>query len=498
MKVIRKNSFIYFIDFSKEQLQQVRQALEVPYTIYLRKHGKLVKEPVKKNFVFDIRSKTPFTYFGFESYIREHVDFDFITEDVTNYILSPEQISKIDVSSFSGFKLFQYQQAAIKACLVRQYGNVISPTGSGKTFMELKLLEVINKPAIIVVPTIQLAEQHLLTCKEAGLLKEDIVLLNSSMKHIKKVNIVVSNTLNNMVNRKSEMLKEVRVILYDECHHRESATWLNINKFFDKHVNYNIGFTGSLYRYEDASQKESLEDWVTFGLTGKTPIYNVSYNFLIKNKRLSKPYIFMQELNSYNVKPKGRANDWAKLKKAYIEQNKDRNNKIAEWIKFCYDNNKSVLVLSDRIEHIKNIINCTEEDMKYDSFFLTGSSMGYKYEYGRLSKRVIDYSEIKQKMYDREIKILYATSVLDEGTDISNIEFLILAYGGKSRIKVLQRIGRVLRTDINKDKVYIVDFDDTANYFFHKHAGIRLEVYKESGFTITRDIDSFKKLVIST
>jgi len=81
--------------------------------------------------------------------------------------------------------------------------------------------------------------------------------------------------------------------------------------------------------------------------------------------------------------------------------------------------------------------------------------------------------------------VLLSTSVLDEGVDISNIDTLILAAGGKSMRQVIQRIGRALRKKKNKEnKATIFDFEDNENQALRKHTKERLASYKEQEFEV--------------
>ena len=54
-------------------------------------------------------------------------------------------------------------------------------------------------------------------------------------------------------------------------------------------------------------------------------------------------------------------------------------------------------------------------------------------------------NKVKQQLYDKEIDIILASSVYDVGVDLSILSGLVLCGGGKSSIKTLQRVGRVIR-----------------------------------------------------
>lgn len=77
--------------------------------------------------------------------------------------------------------------------------------------------------------------------------------------------------------------------------------------------------------------------------------------------------------------------------------------------------------------------------------------------------------------------ILAHNTLADEGLDIQCLQCLVLAGSGKSFVKTIQRIGRVIRLDPdNPDKVAIVyDFMDLASKILKKHSLRRMAIYLE-------------------
>ena len=76
-----------------------------------------------------------------------------------------------------------------------------------------------------------------------------------------------------------------------------------------------------------------------------------------------------------------------------------------------------------------------------------------------------------------DLDCLVATTLADEGLDIPILDAVILAGGGKSKIKALQRVGRALRLFPNKVKAYVIDFMDNAHHL-QKHSQERLKIYQ--------------------
>ena len=87
--------------------------------------------------------------------------------------------------------------------------------------------------------------------------------------------------------------------------------------------------------------------------------------------------------------------------------------------------------------------------------------------------------------------ILVASTIFDEGVDIPEIDALILAGGGQSYIKNIQRVGRALRPKMHKDYVVIYDFLDGRNPkdkkdYLAQHTRSRIEDYKGQDFQVKR------------
>ena len=82
------------------------------------------------------------------------------------------------------------------------------------------------------------------------------------------------------------------------------------------------------------------------------------------------------------------------------------------------------------------------------------------------------------------LRVLVATTVLDEGVDIHGINCLIMGAGGKSMRVVLQRVGRVLRHKNGDNTAIVFDFIDRTNTYLLKHSKERIKLYESQKFDI--------------
>jgi len=90
--------------------------------------------------------------------------------------------------------------------------------------------------------------------------------------------------------------------------------------------------------------------------------------------------------------------------------------------------------------------------------------------YSKVNKMV--RKKYLQQIRDRELDVIIGTSLADEGLDLPALDALILAGAGKSQTRMIQRIGRVLRTFPGKTEAIVVDFRDPFRYMT-KHYKIR-------------------------
>jgi len=130
------------------------------------------------------------------------------------------------------------------------------------------------------------------------------------------------------------------------------------------------------------------------------------------------------------------------------------------------------LILVKTIEQAESIkLKCQSMGVPFFPF-LTGSA-------GAAERR-----QAVADMRKGNLPILMATTIFDEGVDIPELRKVILASGGKSPVKLLQRIGRGLRKADGKSTVQIIDFTDTHHPMLQRHADERKALWKSQGFNV--------------
>jgi len=99
-----------------------------------------------------------------------------------------------------------------------------------------------------------------------------------------------------------------------------------------------------------------------------------------------------------------------------------------------------------------------------------------------------DREEIRRLTEGHNDAIIVASvGVFSTGVNIRNLHTMIFAHPSKSRIRVLQSIGRILRKSDNKDKAVMFDIADDLSHKKHKNYGLkhweaRVKTYNEQKF----------------
>lgn len=371
-----------------------------------------------------------------------------------------------------GHKPRDYQQKALKAVIKHERGMIRMATGSGKTFLAAMITAHYNVPTMIYVIGKDLLYQFHKEMEKALGIKVGII--GDGKCEIEKINIcsiwtaITSFGLTQPISLDDEDWKpEIKIVdteqkkqikkaiensilnIYDEAHFLATDTIQSIYKAAKK-CRYLIACSGSPWRDDGA-------DLLIESICGKR-IYNLSASELIERKYLTPVNIKMIEVPSLE---KSLPKNYPSVYSKYISNNEIRNKIIVDSCRILIKKGRKVLILVRYISHGKELAKQLND---ISLFFVNGE---------------IDAetrNSVKQDFEEGNLDCIIASSVFDIGVDIPSLDALILAGGGKSTTRTLQRIGRVIRLHKNKKNAVVVDFIDNARYL-DKHSAIRVAVY---------------------
>ena len=375
-----------------------------------------------------------------------------------------------------GIKLRDYQEEAVLSGLKRQRGVIIVPTGGGKTYIASAILKgFLSHSCVYLVHRLVLLNQVRLVLKES--LKEKVGCISGKEIDIDGRRVVVAMVQSLSVKGRYEghikqWMKTVKVSIIDECHHSASKIFSSVLRMFENMV-VKIGLTGTLPEDEITSLKIR-------GLLGDV-LYKVPVNELVDRKYIVVPKVQMIEgdwsvgLRSLfdNIKWTGFGVErkiWDKIRTVGIIQNQVRNDKIIQIVNEYRDKRVSgILIIVDMIEHGQIL-----SDRLNVPFVWSGSE---------------EKVELFDQFKNGKISTLVCSPVLEEGIDVRGIKVIVICGGGKSKIKLLQRIGRGMRKQVGKFDVEIIDFFDSEIPLLERHSKSRLKIYKDEGYQVERISD---------
>ena len=387
-------------------------------------------------------------------------------------------------SQITKFDARDYQLSAIYQALTNKRGVLLSCTGSGKSLMIYGILKyLINRKnkrhLLLIVPSVSLVEQMYSDFIDYGWknIENDVEKLYSGMDPTYKTPVLIS-TWQSLENQDKDFFADFQGVIVDECH----GTKANVVSRLLKQclgADYKIGTTGTL-------PTETADQLMINGVLGNV-IYELKSKQLIELGYLTKIVV---------------ASIFIKYPEEFIKANKDRTYqeevKVVEEtpernrsLNFIIDHSKptdNILILVNHKDHLKSVkeyLNLVYPDRKVS--IMMGDVKAKERESIRTNIETEDGT-----------LILGTFAVCSTGINMPKLHSIIMFSNSKSRIKVLQTIGRGLRKHMTKNKVVIYDIVDDLRYktrtgkvhenYCVQHYRERQNYYKEQEFPVVETI----------
>lgn len=254
-----------------------------------------------------------------------------------------------------------------------------------------------------------------------------------------------------------KMMKESKLHMIDECHMSACETIQQV--FKQTSAEHIYGLSGSPWR-------DDGQDLLIESILGKY-IVNIPASRLIKEGYLAQPLIRFRVVPPYHYDLE---KSYPSVYKKYVVENDIRNGLVLDAAKAMVDKGYQTLVLFNSLKHGKILYNLFKQHMK--CALLDGSNDKDERE------------KVKKDLMEHKIDCVLASRIFDIGVDIPSLSGLVIACGGKSTVKALQRVGRVIRKYPGKKFAVIIDFIDQA-IFLQEHSKTRYRIYtSEEGFDV--------------
>lgn len=355
--------------------------------------------------------------------------------------------------------LMAHQQAAVDICVQAERGVIEHPVAAGKSWTEIALTTALS------VPTLLLTHRKDLLLKFYGGRKApynegfidltsgaSVGIIGDGVWQSGLITVAMFQSLWSALNRRHTeavaLLQQTRCVIVDEGHHIPAKTFETVMKLMPN-ARYRFAFSATPFKSQgDEEALFRVMAWTGPIIHRVTPEEGVAIGRLVPADIFFIRPTWQQPISLFETMTdqKGRTKPrlaWQEEYQVGIVANEGRNWAIYHLAQ-RFREAGPVLILVDRLDHgqlLAERLNCP---------FLQGDTA--------LQERVKSWGMFRTGALD----CVVASRIADEGVDIPGIQFLILAGGGKARHVLIQRIGRGMRASNEKEKVYVIDFEDTS------------------------------------
>ena len=430
--------------------------------------------PMYRNRIWDgkIRLFSPATgeiYVGLLSYVKKFCDSNGISYIVEEGVENDKHVDRKISGGFikslkpkskgKSLKVRDYQINAVAHAVARDRALLVSPTASGKSLVIYSLVryyQMMGMRTLILVPTTSLVEQMYTDFEDYGW-SSGTYCQKIYQGHDRKVTKdVVISTWQSLYKMPKSYFKDFGCVIGDEAHLFKAKSLTNIMTKLHQ-CKYRFGLTGTL----DGTQTHQLVLEGLFGAVEKV----VSTKELIDKKTLANLSIKCIILRHSNIRERMTYAE----ELTYIAGNDKRNDFIANLLVHLTGNSLCLFQLVEK--HGKILYDKVKENENV--YFVYGGT------------DTSDREEIRGLVEKHTNSTTIASfGTFSTGINIRNIHNIVLASPSKSKIRVLQSIGRGVRTSSTKDSVLIYDIADDLgkdNYTL-RHFTERLNIYNEEQF----------------
>ena len=413
-------------------------------------------------------------YVGLLPYIEEFAKRNDIDIEYKEGVRNERKYGTSELDRFVGrvspkskgktLQIRDYQMAAFNHAVRNNRSLLLSPTASGKSLIIYLLTSWYESDKVLIlVPTTSLVEQMYSDFIDYGY--DETKMQKIYQGHSKEITKqVVISTWQSLYKMPRKFFEKFGCILGDEVHLFKAKSLTNImNKMQD--TQYRHGFTGTL----DGTQTHRLILEGLFGSVNKV----TTTKELMENKTLANLNIKCIVLQYPEVDCKFMKDQNFQDEVDLIVRDERRNEFIVNLTTHLKGN---TLLLFQFVEKHGAVLYDMLKDLDRKVFYVHGGTDTQTREQIR---------EITEKEKSAIIVASYGT--FSTGINIRNLHNVIFSSPSKSRIRVLQSIGRGLRQGTEKSTATLYDIADDFTWksrqnFTLRHFMERINIYNEEEF----------------
>ena len=453
----------------------ILQELSERFEFYAQNY-KYMKRYKESNWDGKIRLFSPFRRMLYKGLVDEV--YKFAEEKGYEVFYEPEERPEVDFKAYldskeKKFEPYDYQYDCIEKVLNNRRHTIVSPTGSGKSYIIYwisRFLSDHKKNVLIVVPTVSLVHQIYSDFEDYSIgwdvEKKCHKIYQGQDKSIRKR--VTITTWQSIYKLQRKWFDGIDCVIADECHMYKSNELTQIVEKC-KNAEWKTGLTGTL---DDIY----MHELTLTGLFGPT-LKNVSSKELMERDILSKLKINLVGLKYKNDICRKIVN-WKNYQKEidFLVKHEPRNKFIKN---LCQALNGNTLVLFQYVDkHGKKLYDMLSKIEGKTVFFV----------HGKVSPE--EREKVRRTVSERNDVIIVASyGTFSTGINAPALHNLVIASPTKSKVRILQSIGRGLRKSENKTHCRVFDIFDVLVYndnmsYSMKHSDSRIVYYTNEKFDV--------------
>ena len=346
---------------------------------------------------------------------------------------------------------FSGQTKAVQQMFQQEQGLVIRPPGTGKTEIACAFAAQAGTRTLVLVHTEDILQQWVERVEQLiPSLKGKVGVIRGKEARIGQITIATVQTLSRSYLEKGpEWWAQWGCLIADEGHHVAAQTWEAV-----------INSCPALYRFAFTASDTRAD--------GLHPSMRFIIGPVIHRQKFTSPVKLHVKIVKTNFSAAYRGHwDWPNLLDRLVEDD-ERNALIAETVDREIREGNTILVLSRRIEHLERIAAAMSEPCE----ILTSAR-------GKAKRK-----EVLAKFRSGEVRCVLATQLADEALDVPRLNRVCLVHPGKHEGRLIQQIGRALRTHKTKSDAIIYDFVDAKVRLLHRQWTQRRRTYRKNKISI--------------
>ena len=354
-----------------------------------------------------------------------------------------------------------YQKKALDAWdKAGRRGVIVLPTGAGKTVIAIKAIELVNKPTVVVVPTLDLLEQW--RKRVEGELGIEVGVYGGGENSVRAVTIC---TYDSAYIRAGELGNRFSLLIFDEVHHLPGESFRQIAEMFT--APYRMGLTAT-YEREDMLHLE-------------LPRLIGGVVYRLKPEDLAGRYLSDFRLEKINVEltPDEKLEYERNYRTftRYLDDNRIWLNSPIAFQRFIMRSSRdpqarqallarnralSIAFNSEaKLDRLEEILRSNPDERIL--IFTQHNDLAYKIS-RRFLLPFVTHNTGKEERFDvlkdfREgtYRAIVTSKVLDEGIDVPEASIGVIVSGTGSSREFVQRLGRLLRKSEGKGQARLIE-----------------------------------------